>query len=411
MLSWYHCQIDVKAAYLYGSLKETVYLEQPKGFVQKGSENKVCLLNKAIYGLHQSGREWNSELDQILTEIGFKKLNWSNCVYHKDFNVVLVVYVDDCVIFGKTKTLLDNVIYSISQKLEITILGKIKYLLGVNFETIGNQVYVHQKTYIERLMLKFSKLPKSVVKLPFKVASILPLKINEREIEENDLMRQFPYRSMIGCLSFLANRSRPDISLAVNIMSQFNNGYSFQHWKYVVDIMNYVFLTKDYMINISDVKNFDLIAYSDADWGSSHTNRHSSSGYLIYFGGIPISWKSSKQKCIALSSMESEFISLTECVKETLWYSRVLNELYLCDRIKPCIFCDNQSAIFFLNNNQENVRTKHIDIKYQFIRKLFNDNLFEIKYISSKKNYSDFLTKPLLQNKFDEIVKQIFTVL
>src|SRR5205814_4200572 len=65
-LGWRHAQLDVKSAYLYGNLKETVYMKQPKGFIKKGEEKKVCLLKKTIYGLHQSGREWNNELDNVL---------------------------------------------------------------------------------------------------------------------------------------------------------------------------------------------------------------------------------------------------------------------------------------------------------------------------------------------------------
>ena len=90
LLKWNCAQLDVKSAYLYGKIKEVVYMSQPTGFVEKGHENQVCLLNEAIYGLHRSGREWNCELNDILKNIGYDQLNWCNCVYSSK-NTVLVV--------------------------------------------------------------------------------------------------------------------------------------------------------------------------------------------------------------------------------------------------------------------------------------------------------------------------------
>jgi len=172
----------------------------------------------------------------------------------------------------------------------------------VNFERNGNEYFLHQRTYIERLIHRLKGLPRSYVKLPIKIDR-LPQN-GEEEIIENDLMKRFSYRSLIGCLSFLADRSRPDIAFSVNLMSQFCNCYNFQHWKVVVDIINYVFNTKNYKLILSNGKNTGLISYSDANWGCNFMRRHSTSGYIILFNDIPFIWKFSKQKCIALSSME-----------------------------------------------------------------------------------------------------------
>lgn len=137
-------------------------------------------------------------------------------------------------------------------------------------------------------------------------------------------------------------------------------------------------------------------------------NRYSSSGFIIMFGNVPFFWKSQKQKCIALSSMESEFIALTDSIKELIWFHRILTELNLMEINKPIQNCDNQSAIFFSRNKQENVRTKHIDIKYQFIRSLILDNVVELKYVKSKHNVADFLTKPLCKETLIKFVNIVF---
>lgn len=410
VLHWYNVQLDIKSAYLYGKLKEPTFMRQPPGHVIRGSENKVCFLNKAIYGLHQSGREWNFELDNVLKQLGFVKLSWTNCVYKYKNDVVLTVYVDDIIIFGKTNELINEALELIKSKFDVTELGQTKYLLGVNFEYVNDSLYLHQNTYIEKLMIKFKELPKSHVKLPFKVGGVLPPKVPESDIIENDLMKKYPYRTLIGCLSFLADRSRPDISYSVNLMSQFCNGYTCQHWAFLVDILNYVFQTKSYKINLSNVNNNILCSYSDANWGCNLTNRHSSSGYIIQFYGIPFVWKSAKQKCIALSSMESEFVSLTESVKELIWYFRIIDELNVCKISTPIQFCDNQAAIYFSKNNQESIKTKHIDIKYQFIRQLIEEKLFQLQYVDSRNNLADFLTKPLLLTRFLIFVNNIFSL-
>ncbi|GBN01231.1 Retrovirus-related Pol polyprotein from transposon TNT 1-94, partial [Araneus ventricosus] len=407
VLGWNHCQIDVKGAYLYGNLDILIYMQQPEGFVVKGCEHYVCRLHKSIYGLHQSGRQWNLELSEILFGLGFHQNELCNGLYTKS-NCILLVYVDDIVVFSKSQSDLEDSILNIKIKLEITELGPVRYLLGVNFERIGDSVYLHQNTYINKLKTRFKNLPRRRIALPLKVSCILPDRVKENEIIETELMRQIPYKTLIGCLSFIANRSRPDIAFAVNTMSQFCNGYTYHHWTIVVDILNYVFNTMYYKINLSNTHDTRLTMYLDSSWGCKLNDRHSTSGYIMLFGNVPITWKSQKQKCIALSSMEAEFIALTESVKFIIWYSKILKELSLTDFRMPELYCDSQSAIHFSKNNIENSKTKHIDIKYKFVRKLLHDKEFELNYINSKKNLADFLTKPLVKDKFLSVIKAIF---
>ncbi|GBO03580.1 Retrovirus-related Pol polyprotein from transposon TNT 1-94 [Araneus ventricosus] len=323
ILGWNHAQIDVKGAYLYGNLDISIYMQQPEGFAVKGCEHYVCRLHNSIYGLHQSGRQWNIELNEILFGLGFHRNELCNGLYTKS-NCILLVYVDDIVVFSKSQSDLEDSILNIKIKLEITELGPVRYLIGVNFERIGDSVYLHQNTYINKLKTRFKNLPRRQIALPLKVGCILPDRVKENEIIETELTRQIPYKTLIGCLSFIANRSRPDIAFAVNTMSQFCNGYTYHHWTIVVDILNYVFKTMFYKINLSDTHNTRLTMYSDSSWGCKLNDRHSTSGYIMLFGNVPITWKSQKQKCIALSSMEAEFITLTESSKCIIWYSKIL---------------------------------------------------------------------------------------
>ncbi|GBO26832.1 Retrovirus-related Pol polyprotein from transposon TNT 1-94 [Araneus ventricosus] len=253
LLGWNHVQLDVKSAYMHGKWNEKEYLKQPPGFIAKDAESKVYLLHKELYGgLHQSGRSWNCELDHILKDLKFDKLLSSNCLY-KIKNVILVIYVDGIIVFGKTLNDINKTIALIKSKLDLTELGQAKYLLGVYFE-MNKDLFIHQKTYIDKLMIKFKELPKSNVNLPIKLERILPEKTEEKDIVENELMSKFPYRSLIGCLSFLADRTRTDISFSVNLMSQFSNGYRFEHWK-IVQSAEKIYEHRDPFKNFSEMKN------------------------------------------------------------------------------------------------------------------------------------------------------------
>ena len=306
----------------------------------------------------------------------------------------------------KNKNLIDDVISKLKIRISIVDLEKVKYLLGVNFDKIENKYYLHQTTYIEKLIIKFEDLLRNYVNLPIKLGIVPPRE--ENETVENEIMKKFPYRTLIGCLSFLADRSRPDISFAVNLMSQFCNAYNYEHWKIVVDIMNYVFNTKEYKLNLSNVKNPGLVSYSDANWGSKLTQRYSTSGYIIFFNDVPFMWKSIKQKCVALSTMESEFITLVECVKELVWFSNILKCSNVLGREmrKPIHYCDNQSAINFSKNSVENIKTKHIDIKLSFVRDWLKKEKFDLKYICSKSNAADFLTKQMSIMNYERVLHE-----
>lgn len=127
---WSHIQCDIKCAYLYAPLNETIFMTQPPGFVNGNKEMFYCKLDKALYGLHQSGRVWFYEINKILIDIGFIKFEWCNCVYSFNFNVVLLLYVDDIVVFGRAKRNIDEAIELLKKYFDLKILGKTKKLLG-----------------------------------------------------------------------------------------------------------------------------------------------------------------------------------------------------------------------------------------------------------------------------------------
>ena len=410
-LKWTNCQIDVKNAYLYAPLKEKIYMYQPKGFVDSEKPNHVCLLRKALYGLHQSGRQWFFELHGVLESLGFSKFKWANCIYHYKKNVILLLYVDDMVIFSKYNHLTEEIIKSLSSKFDLKVLGKTKKLLGVEFEEIKENLYIHQTNYINDVYSRFKKYNPPISSLPISKGILLSKEQCPATNSELEEMKKIPYRSLIGCISFLACRTRPDVMYAVNTLSQFQSQPGKYHWNVALRLLGYIYATKNLKLNLSNVSNISLKCFSDASFAANRDDRCSVGGYILFLDAIPVSWSTKKQKTVALSSMEAEFLSLTDASKELYWTKNILlelNKLQNCYNNECTLYSDNQSAIYFSNSPIENSKTKHINVKYHFVRNLIFKNVFKLKFIRSKENISDIFTKPPTKIELKSFVDKIF---
>lgn len=409
---WFHIQCDVTGAYLYAPLTENIYMSQPPGFEKQGQETKFCKLNKALYGLHQSGRQWFYEIHGVLLQIGFNKFEWCNCAYTFGSNIVLILYVDDFVIFGKYKKEIDNIIEILKTHFDLKILGRTRKLLGVEFVEERNNLLIHQETYIDEVYNKFKDFCIPIHSLPITKGSVfskLDCPSTDNELNE---MSHYPYRSLLGCLSFLSNRTRPDISYAVNILSQFQSNPGIKHWSALVKLLGYVIKTRKIKLNLT-CNNPQIITYSDADFAANRDDRTSLGGQLVLLGTATIGWRTFKEKCVSLSTMEAEFVAMTEATKETIWFNRILVECFEKEVIqshfnKPILYVDNRATIDFVKSPIENYRSKHIDVKLFFVRDLVYKDIFNLKYICSKENLADIFTKPMTKNDLEKFVNLLF---
>lgn len=413
-LQWAHIQLDIKCAYLYANLSETLYMTQPPGFTDPDRSDYVCKLNRAIYGLHQSGREWFLEIHHVLIKLNFLKLQWTNCVYILHDNVILLLYVDDIIILSKNKSIIKDVIAKLESHFDLKVLGETRKLLGVEFQQINNDIYIHQHSYISKIYQTYEKYKPPISSLPIAVGTILSKSQCPSSQDEDSIVSKLPYRNLLGCLSFLASRTRPDITYAINILSQFQSNPGMAHWNVLLKLLGYVYFTKNYKLNISQVSNNEINCYSDADFAANRDDRISIGGTILFIDGSPIIWRTFKQKCVSLSTLEAEYVSLAESAKELKWILSIIKELYECNvlnlNFESNLFCDNQAAIEFSKSPIENNRTKHIDIKYHFIRNLVNENLFNLKYVNTKKNLADLFTKPLPKIGLKSLTDKIFVI-
>ncbi|KAH8283294.1 hypothetical protein KR054_012523 [Drosophila jambulina] len=206
---------------------------------------------------------------------------------------------------------------------------------------------------------------------------------------------------------WLALSSRPDILHSVSNLAQRNKDPHSEHWTGVKHVLRYLASTKDLKLHYKS-SNKALTGYVDADWGGDKTDRKSCTGYLFYLAGGPISWKSEKQRSVALSSTEAEYMALSSACKEAISLRRLILEIGCGEPGTSTIMnTDNLSAQQLAKNPVHHSRSKHIDIRYHFVRDVVKEGQIVLKYLSTKEMIADILTKNLQKQKHWELTKKL----
>lgn len=393
-------QLDVKTAYLHGVLEEEVYMEPPPG--SGSAPTQVCKLNKSIYGLKQAGRTWYKTLDSILKSQGYRRLEADNCVYiktGKGYKVVLGVYVDDILLLATTKRILDNAVKNLGDKIALKDLGEPKYILGIEIERDKGkkQLSISQKKYIGDILKKYHMEDCKPVGTPMEA---IPTNDDvERPGTEDPNLAVVPYQNLIGNLMYLVQGTRPDIAFATHFLGQYNSCFTSVHWKMAKRVLRYLQGTRNTGITYTACGE-PVIGHSDASWNEAGKGQ-SRSAFVFTLSQGAISWKSTKQQVVALSTCEAEYVAITETIKEGKWLQTFFQELefenYGTAQLE--IRSDNQSAIRLMENPVQHQRSKHISLKHLFARHEVEDGRFHITYLPTEKMIADSLTKPVNSTK------------
>ena len=392
-------QMDVSSAFLNGELDEEIYLRQPEGYAEKGKEHLVCRLNRSIYGLKQSPRCWNNTLDTYLKQLGFSQSSSDPCLYTsmKGELFVIAVYVDDIVLACKSLKRIEVIKKSLSERFQMHDLGEMTSFLGVKVvqNRANGTTWIGQPSFCENLLNNFSM--SECKSAPSPAAADTKL---VKADDSSEMTDQAQYQSAVGSLLFLSTRSRPDLSFAVANAARFCSNPTKEHWMSVKRIFRYIKGTINYGLLYKKDGNCDLVGYADADWAGDVNDRKSTSGYVFQLNGAPISWSSKKQTCVALSTAEAEYASLSSAAQETVWLRQLLSDVN-CTSNEPTILLeDNQSAICMTKNPKYHSRSKHIDIKYHFVREEVIKGTIELQYCPTHDMIADVLTKGLSNDKF-----------
>ncbi|KAK2577746.1 hypothetical protein KPH14_012773, partial [Odynerus spinipes] len=388
--------------------EEEIYMRPPP--LYKTDEGNVLRLLRPIYGLKQSGRNWNEEIDNFLASQGFKRLKTSNCVYKRDDWTIVVVYVDDLFLFAPDLKLIESAVRHITSRYEAKDLGEINQALGIKVERKGNgDIRLSQKKYIEELLKRFGMVDCRKAATPLDPSIRLSKEDAPTNERERFSMRNVPYRELIGGLMFLAQSTRPDVLYAVIKLSQYNSNPGKRHWDQAKHILRYLNGTRDYSITYRACNKPRIEVYCDADWAGDLDDRHSYSGMVLLIGNDPVQWKSSKQKSLSTSTMEAEYVSLANGTKEILWLSMFFKELDLTKFVPGTIKmnCDNRAAIDFSKNRVEKSRTKHIDVAYHLVRENLEKGLMHLSYVPSNENLADGMTKGLKKIAHERFAKAL----
>ena len=404
--NWVAYGLDVRNAYLYGELDEEIYMEQPEGFKVPGKEDFVLRLRRALYGLKQAGLAWWRALKQSMEELGFTSLSSDAGVFifrGEGSFVIAIVYVDDAIFCGPMIALVKKLKAAFMKRWETRDLGELTEFLRMRIIRDGRKIHIDQcaylRTVLERCGMQNAK--SAATPLP---AGYVPSKQMEGVTSSGDLRSRF--QTVIGSLLYLMLGTRPDIAFAVTKLAQFAANPTKDHLDKVLYICRYLVGTQNYRLTYDGSSGKGFNACTDSDWASDHSTRRSQSGFFVQLAGGLISWTSRAQKTIALSSTEAEYMALSDCSRQVVWMHTLMGELDF--KLKPIPICgDNQGSIFIASNPVTEKRSKHIDIRYHYIREVVNRRLADVFFIDGDDNPADLLTKNLGSVKFLKFRSQL----
>ncbi|KAJ9544841.1 hypothetical protein OSB04_024548 [Centaurea solstitialis] len=340
-------QMDVKTAFLNGELKEEVYVSQPEGFVDRTKPNHVYILDKALYGLKQAPRAYD-----LMTT-----------------------------------------------RFEMSMLRELSFFLGLQVLQKPDGILINQSKYIRDLLKRFHMDTSSVAKTPMASGTLIGSDPKGKPVDQKT------YRAIIGSLLYLT-ASRPDIMFATCFCARFQANPKESHMMAVKRILRYLKGIPNRGLWYPKESGFELVAFSDADHGGCQLDRKSTSGHVQFLGDKLVSWGSKKQHCVSTSTAEAEYIAAASCCSQVLWMRTQLRDYgYNFNHIP--IYCDSKSAIAITCNPVQHTRTKHIDIRYHFIKDHVERGTIELYFVNTEYQLADLFTKPLDEKRFNFLISKL----
>ncbi|GKV20012.1 hypothetical protein SLEP1_g30193 [Rubroshorea leprosula] len=311
---WVIRQLDINNAFLHGHLEEQLFMKQPAGFVDPRFPQHVCKLWKSIYGLKQAPRAWFNELKSFIISQGFSqsKSDSSLFILHKGSTwIYFLVYVDDIIITGSDSSAVQSLIQIMGARFSLKDLGPLNFFLGVEAIPTAAGLFLSQHRYVTDLLQQYNMHEAKPVPTPLAASTSLHLGSGS-PLSDGSI-----YRWLLGSLQYLA-LTRPDLCFAVNKLSQFMHQPTDAHWQAAKRVLRYLQGTRFHGVLLQPQSALSLHAYSDADWAGDRSTCVSTTGYLVFLGSNPISWRATKQKAVARSSTEAEYRALASAASELL---------------------------------------------------------------------------------------------
>ncbi|KAJ1601706.1 hypothetical protein NDA14_005615 [Ustilago hordei] len=389
--NWEVHALDITMAYLNSTLKEAIYMKPPEG--SGVAPGKVYKVVKGLYGLKQSGREWNQEFDRSLRCMGFFQVECAPCIYTKgqgEDMAIVVIYVDDTLVIAPRLETVLKVKKQIGQRWKMEDSGEVSHFLGIKIsrDRAMRTMTIGQSGYIDQVLAKHLDKRTKLTMVPM------------QSIPEGTLVasaaQQKEYPVIVGKLLWVANSTQPDLSLTVGVLARHMHEPSQEHYQAAQWVLRYLESTRQVgLVYRASESQEPLVAHSDANWASDATiQRRSTSGSVALVYGNPVAWKSATQKCVSLSAVEAEFIAATEATCEVLFLKQLLRSIGIATGT-PMVYSDNTGCIQVSKDPAQHWKLKHIDTKYHFVHNNIQEGRVQIKYVDTTRNLADILTKPI----------------
>ncbi|SOV09407.1 uncharacterized protein UDID_18586 [Ustilago sp. UG-2017a] len=350
--NWEVHALDITMAYLNSTLKEAIYMKPPEGSgVAPGQVYKVV---KGLYGLKQSGREWNQEFDRSLRRMGFFQVECAPCIYTKgqgEDMAIVVIYVNDTLVIAPRLETVLKVKKQIGQRWKMEDSGEVSHFLGIKISRnrVMRTMTIGQSGYIDQVLAKhLDKCTK-------------PTMVPMQSIPEGTLVtsaaQQKEYKVIVGKLLWVANSTWPDLSLTVGVLARYMREPSQEHYQAAQWVLRYLESTKEIgLVYRANESQEPLVAHSNANL--------------------------------------AEFIAAMEATHEVLFLKQLLRSIGIATGT-PTVYSDNTGCIQVSKDPAQHWKLKHIDTKYHFVHNNVQEGRVQIKYMDTTRNLADILTKPM----------------
>jgi hypothetical protein len=317
--------------------------------------------------------------------------------------IIVEVYVDDIIFGSDDEKMSKDFARRMQQEFEMSLLGELNFFLGLQIVQSKRGFFIHQSKYVKDMLKKFQLEDCKPVSTPMTVGCKL------RKEDESKVVDPKHYRSMIGSLLYVTT-SRPNVKQVVGMVARFQTTPKESHVQAVKIIFRYLKGTIDLGLWYPSKDSFTLKAYSDADWEGCVDDRKSTSGGAFFLGESLVAWISKKQSSISLSTTEAEYIVAVECCTQVEWMKQTLQDIKIVFVEPTTIYCDNTSSISLSKNPVQHSKSKHIPIKYHYLRDQAENKNIKLEYVPTQEQVADIFTKPLSRYVFEYLRKRLGVV-
>jgi hypothetical protein len=308
--------------------------------------------------------------------------------------------VDDIIITGDDQRGIDELKTFLHQQFHTKDLGTLRYFLGIEVARSKEGISLSQRKYALDILEDTGLLGTKPVETP--MDPNVKLYVDQGELLSNPDQ----YRRLVGKLNYLTI-TRPDISFAVSLVSQFMSAPRHPHWEAVLRIVKYLKLHPGRGLLYRSSGHLRIEAFTDSDWAGGPSDRKSTTGYCVFLGGNLVNWKSKKQTVVARSSAEAEYRAMAHTTCEVVWLRSLLEEIGFTVQLPMPLYCDNQAAIHIASNPVFHERTKHIEVDCHLVREKLTGGVIATPYVSTGAQLADIFTKSLFKPRLELLCNKL----